>query len=50
MPAPTTGPTVHEVVVPTSMSDDPELVRAFAEWLDVSDTAEAAVHGLSTLR
>ena len=62
MSAPTTGPTVpaddtvpadhtvHEVVVPASMSDDAGLVRAFAEWLDVSDTAEAAVHGLDELR
>ncbi|MGL3200110.1 MULTISPECIES: GNAT family N-acetyltransferase [Curtobacterium] len=48
----TAGPppyTVEEIDVPTSMDDDPARVDAFRVWLDVSDRAEAAVHGLREL-
>ncbi len=41
--------TVEELVVPATMDDDPELVRAFSDWLAVSDAAEVAVHGLPEL-
>ncbi|MDT0210497.1 GNAT family N-acetyltransferase [Curtobacterium sp. BRD11] len=40
---------VEELVVPATMDDDPELVRAFSDWLAVSDAAEVAVHGLPEL-
>lgn len=46
----TTAPEVVELTVPRTMDDDPDAVRAFAEWLAVSDTAEIAVHGLDELR
>jgi GNAT superfamily N-acetyltransferase len=41
--------TVDEITVPASMDDDPATVATFAEWLAVSDGAEAAVHGLHEL-
>lgn len=44
-----TAYTVEELVVPTTMDDDPVHVRAFREWLAVSDAAEVAVHGLPEL-
>lgn len=40
---------VEELVVPATMDDDPERVRAFCDWLAVSDAAEVAVHGLTEL-
>ncbi|PCN46739.1 GNAT family N-acetyltransferase [Curtobacterium sp. 'Ferrero'] len=48
----TDGPppyTVEELDVPTTMGDDPARVDAFRAWLDVSDRAEVAVHGLAEL-
>lgn len=48
-----TAPSTHvveELVVPRSMDDDPARVDAFRAWLDVSDRAEGAVHGLPELR
>ena len=44
-----TAYTVHELVVPATMDDDPGTVQAFREWLAVSDAAEVAVHGLREL-
>ena len=44
-----TAHTVHELVVPTSMDDEPARVDAFREWLAVSDAAEVDVHGLPEL-
>ncbi|MBA8989674.1 GNAT superfamily N-acetyltransferase [Curtobacterium pusillum] len=44
-----TAYTVHELDVPTTMDDDPEKVRAFREWLAVTDAAEVDVHGLTEL-
>ncbi|PZE29313.1 hypothetical protein DEJ09_10475 [Curtobacterium sp. MCLR17_055] len=41
--------TVDEITVPAAMDDDPATVATFAEWLAVSDGAEAAVHGLHEL-
>jgi len=41
--------TVDEITVPAPMDDDPATVATFAEWLAVSDGAEAAVHGLHEL-
>lgn len=41
--------TVRELDVPATMDDDPGKVRAFREWLAVSDAAEVAVHGLPEL-
>lgn len=42
-------PTVHELDVPATMTDDPAKVQAFREWLAVSDAAEVDVHGLAEL-
>lgn len=44
-----TAYTVHELDVPATMDDDPAKVRAFREWLAVSDAAEVDVHGLTEL-
>ena len=44
-----TAYTVHELDVPATMADDPAKVRAFREWLAVSDAAEVDVHGLPEL-
>ena len=44
-----TAYTVHELDVPATMADDPAKVRAFREWLAVSDAAEVDVHGLTEL-
>ncbi|MFJ4295171.1 GNAT family N-acetyltransferase [Curtobacterium sp. NPDC089689] len=41
--------TVEELDVPTTMDDDARRVDAFRAWLDVSDRAEADVHGLTEL-
>ncbi|WP_181429140.1 GNAT family N-acetyltransferase [Curtobacterium sp. MCSS17_008] len=41
--------TVEELVVPTTMDDEPDRVQAFRDWLAVSDAAEVAVHGLPEL-
>jgi len=44
--------TVYRVVeldVPATMTDDPAKVRAFQEWVDVSNRSEVAVHGLAEL-
>ncbi|WP_144709893.1 GNAT family N-acetyltransferase [Curtobacterium pusillum] len=41
--------TVHELDVPATMDDDPEKVRAFLDWLRVSDAAEVDVHHLPEL-
>ncbi|MBF4606219.1 GNAT family N-acetyltransferase [Curtobacterium sp. VKM Ac-1393] len=38
--------TVHELVVPATMDDDPETVRAFREWVDVQNRAEVSITGL----
>ena len=40
---------VIELDVPTTMTDDPGRVRAFREWVDVSNRSEASVHGLDEL-
>ncbi len=44
-----TAYTVEELDVPATMDDDPARVRAFCDWLAVSDAAEEAVHGLPEL-
>jgi GNAT superfamily N-acetyltransferase len=44
-----TAYTVEELDVPATMDDDPARVRAFCDWLVVSDAAEVAVHGLPEL-
>jgi GNAT superfamily N-acetyltransferase len=44
-----TAYTVHELEVPATMGDGPAKVRAFREWLAVSDAAEVDVHGLTEL-
>ncbi|MGU3410230.1 N-acetyltransferase family protein [Microbacterium sp. M1A1_1b] len=40
---------VTELDVPATMTDDPAKVRAFREWVDVSNRSEIAVHGLAEL-
>ncbi|WP_175470173.1 GNAT family N-acetyltransferase [Curtobacterium sp. MCBA15_001] len=40
---------VIELDVPATMTDDPGKVRAFQEWVDVSNRSEIAVHGLAEL-
>ncbi|WP_144761848.1 GNAT family N-acetyltransferase [Curtobacterium sp. 9128] len=40
---------VVELDVPSSMHDAPTTVRAFRDWVDVSNRSEIAVHGLAEL-
>lgn len=40
---------VTELDVPATMTDGPARVRAFQEWVDVSNRSEIAVHGLAEL-
>lgn len=47
--APSTRYVVEELDVPATMQDDPARVTAFRDWLEVSDRAEGAVHGLAEL-
>ncbi|MFS0729160.1 GNAT family N-acetyltransferase [Curtobacterium sp. 1P10AnD] len=47
--APSTGHVIEELDVPATMQDDPARVAAFRAWLEVSDRAEGAVHGLTEL-
>ncbi|WP_185002618.1 MULTISPECIES: GNAT family N-acetyltransferase [unclassified Curtobacterium] len=44
-----TAYTVHELVVPATMDDDPGVVQAFREWVDVQNRAEVSITGLPEL-
>lgn len=44
-----TAYTVHELVVPATMDDDPGTVQAFREWVDVQNRAEVSITGLPEL-